>query len=52
MRPWLLHPYHRLLLLRDNPGEANFVGWFAITLWLLIGYVVYIMEAMSKNNYF
>lgn len=48
MTAWLLYPYHRLLLLRGQAEEANFAGWCVVTMWVLIGYVVYTIELVSR----
>ena len=43
-------PYHRLLVLGGHAGEeANFVGWCGITIWLMIGYVLYAIEILPFN---
>ncbi len=45
----LLVPYHGLLCLRGHAGEeANFLGWCGITIWFMVGYVLYTIEILPS----
>ncbi len=49
-RPLFCFPYHRLLFLgRHGSEEASFVGWCGITVWLMIGYVLYAIEILPTD---
>lgn len=38
------------LCLRSTAEEANFTAWCGITIWLLVGYVIYTMELLNNHN--
>lgn len=43
-------PYYQLLSLPSTNEEASFSGWFLITIWLLVGYVIYSIELLNSSN--